>query len=118
MYNTEKLTCKVVKIGFHMRCGRFFRLFLHHMTPVRLAGEFVKHIALFFRRIAAFLPTLGCIARSFAGFIEMQIIFLSILNVRCHAMNKCTCLPFVFDYSMAFVFIVDSYHIEDLICNC
>ena len=30
-----------------------------------------------------FLPTLGCIAWSFTRFIEMQIMFISILNVRC-----------------------------------
>ena len=48
----------------------------------------------------------------------MQIMFISILNVRCHAMTKSTCLLFVFEYSMAFVFIFNFYHIEDLICDC
>ena len=77
-----------------------------------------ENIVLFFRHIATFLPTVGCIARFFAVFIEMQIILISILNVRGHAMTSCACLRFVCEYSMAFVFIVDSYHIKDLICNC
>ena len=36
-----------------------------------------------------FLPFLGCIARSFAGLVEMQIMFISIWNVRCHFGKLC-----------------------------
>ena len=42
---------------------------------------------------------------SFAGFIEMQIMFISILNVRCHAITKSACLPFDFEYLSDFVFV-------------
>ena len=31
--------------------------------------------------------------------------FISILNVRCHAMTKSACLLFVFEYLSAFVFV-------------